>query len=387
MILVLKRLYKIELKEWMRVTIFLVVARLLLNLPILLAQHLLPKREELPADYGFGFPEVWARWDSGFYLKIAADGYSLGGLEVNFFPMYPLTMSLLSFGNDGALHLVGYLVSNVAFVAAGVLLWQQLRDDFSPSIAWATVISLSLFPTSFFFSAVYSESLLLLFSVLIYVLSVRKQYFWAAVVVSFASVTRISGVLLVVIPLTEIWVKRPSHWTVKFFLTGAMSALGLAIFGGYLWLTQGHPLAFLLTQQSEMQRTISWPGHSLLNGAGVVLWGHGGFESNWFLRAVSGQDLLALLLFIGLAIWSIRHLKQTSLVVYFWVGLLLLLVSHGPYTLGVYAMARYVLVLFPGFVGMGILLANHRFRYLIWTISTLLLLFLTAWFGNGGWVA
>jgi hypothetical protein len=76
------------------------------------------------------------------------------------------------------------------------------------------------------------------------------------------------------------------------------------------------------------------------------------------------------------------------LVLYFCAATLLLMMSHGPYTLGVYAMARYVLVLFPGFMAIGILLTRHpRVRRPAWALSAALLVFETAWFAAGRWVA
>src|ERR1700712_2098206 len=45
------------------------------------------------------FLDVWARWDSGFYLTIAKTGYTYtAGLQnpVAFFPLYPLLMNLIA---------------------------------------------------------------------------------------------------------------------------------------------------------------------------------------------------------------------------------------------------------------------------------------------------
>src|SRR5579885_2626880 len=45
------------------------------------------------------FLDVWARWDSGFYLTIAKTGYTyVPGLQnpVAFFPLYPLLMNLIT---------------------------------------------------------------------------------------------------------------------------------------------------------------------------------------------------------------------------------------------------------------------------------------------------
>lgn len=60
------------------------------------------------------FIDLWARWDSGFYLTIIEQGYSYsatGMSNVAFFPVYPLLVNLVNsvIGNAA---LAGILVSN-----------------------------------------------------------------------------------------------------------------------------------------------------------------------------------------------------------------------------------------------------------------------------------
>src|SRR6266581_2535810 len=61
------------------------------------------------------FLDVWARWDSAFYLDIASRGYTYpeaGHLSnLAFFPLYPLLMKLVS-GLTGNPLLAGVLVSH-----------------------------------------------------------------------------------------------------------------------------------------------------------------------------------------------------------------------------------------------------------------------------------
>jgi hypothetical protein len=73
------------------------------------------------------------------------------------------------------------------------------------------------------------------------------------------------------------------------------------------------------------------------------------------MRVVSAEDLLAALLFIGCTTLAFFFIKK-SLFIYSVVAILVLLASHGPHTLGLWSMSRYVLGLFPGFIVLGILL-------------------------------
>ncbi len=371
--------------------IFLILSRLLLNIPIFIGATYFTTGEIVGMGAGVNpltWPGLWARWNSEHYLKIATQGYSFYGPDLNFFPFYPLTIWLFSFGLPAFMPWAGFLISNLAFILAGLLLWDQVSSDFDETVAWATLITLSLFPTAFFFSAIYTESLFLLLAVLVYFFSARKQYLYAGLCVSLASITRIPGILLIVIPLIEIGVNKPPRWRWWGLMTGLLSSVGLIFYGGYMWLTQGNPFTFLITEQIYMKRSLTWPGKSLLDALGVILWGYGGFEHNRLMRMIMLQDFLALSLFFACAVLSIFLLKRKSLIIYFWLVILMLLVSHGPFTLGVYAMARYVLLLFPGFMVMGLLLARlPRLKWLVWAVSGTGLMFLTLWFGTGHWVA
>jgi hypothetical protein len=105
------------------------------------------------------------------------------------------------------------------------------------------------------------------------------------------------------------------------------------------------------------------------------------------MRVTSAEDLLAALLFIGcttLAFFLVRR----SLFAYSVAAMLLFLISHGPYTLGLWSISRYVLGLFPGFIVLGILLDRvPELKWGAWAISLVILFFLTGWFASGRWVA
>jgi Gpi18-like mannosyltransferase len=236
------------------------------------------------------------------------------------------------------------------------------------------------------FSAIYTESLFLLFSVLVYGFSARRQYALAGLFVSAASLTRVNGLLLAVIPLCEILLNKPSRFWVRFVVTGFTSEVGLSLYGLYLWITQGSPLAFVLAQ-ANWKRAIVWPWQTVFDSLAVVVSGYGGFRDNWFMRATSAEDLLAALLFISCTILAFSFVRR-SLFAYSVAAMLLLLVSHGPYTLGLWLISRYVLGLFTGFVVLGILLDRvPRLKWGVWAIWLVILFFLTGWFASGRWVA
>src|ERR671922_1925173 len=65
-----------------------------------------------------------ARWDSVWYLRVADRGYTDGGAEAAFFPLYPLLargIGELGGGSAAAILIAAYLVSLGAFLGALVL--------------------------------------------------------------------------------------------------------------------------------------------------------------------------------------------------------------------------------------------------------------------------
>ncbi len=121
------------------------------------------------ADPNSPFLSFWAKWDSQWYFQIARDGYLYQPLRqsnVAFFPVYPLSMRLLARFVGDNLILSGFLVSNLAFFLALVFLYRLAELEFGDrSTARRTVFYLAFFPTAFFFSSVYTESVYLLLTV------------------------------------------------------------------------------------------------------------------------------------------------------------------------------------------------------------------------------
>ncbi len=325
------------------------------------------------------FPCVWARWDSEEYLGIADLGY-LHPRSVAFFPLFPLLIRVLALGSPPLMAWSGVSITHLAFVLAGLLLWQQVKLDFNESIAWGTVVAVSLFPTSFYFSAIYTESLFLLFSVLVYVLSSRKQYLLAGLAISLATLTRSNGILLLAIPLADIWLSRPSRPWLRILGTALISGIGGSIYAGYLWLTQGSPWVAAAIQRRAFDMSVDWPWRVLWNasvGAIFALRNGRGYTLSF--------DLLTVLLFVVLAILGLFYLKK-SLAVYLAVCVLafLPLHAHYPRISGYASMSRFVLYFFPGFIVLAILLRRYpRLGQVLVSVSAVALLVLTGLFTSG----
>jgi Mannosyltransferase (PIG-V) len=177
--------------------------------------------------------DVWARWDSVHFLRIAQHGYSVG--EAAFYPLYPGLVAAVGRIVGGHYVLGGLLVSLASAFGAFLLLEQLAEERLGASAARRAVVYLALFPTALFLQAVYSESLFLLLALGAFALAERGRLASAGIVVGLAILTRPIGIALIP-PL--VLVARRRSWRL---------ATGLPVVAVYpllLWRSLGDPWAF-----------------------------------------------------------------------------------------------------------------------------------------------
>ena len=154
--------------------LFLLAAGWILALGVwgMVARNYLPMEHKLR----WGIPlelraPLYAKFDSGWYLSVIEWGYGPPppiGRPSNhaFFPLYPLTAKVLhdTFALDG-FH-AGLIVSYLSFFLAVALFLREGIERLGERDAWRSVAFLLLFPTAFFFAAMYAESMVLLLALL-----------------------------------------------------------------------------------------------------------------------------------------------------------------------------------------------------------------------------
>jgi hypothetical protein len=178
------------------------------------------------------------RWDSVWYLAIAGAGYGDGVREA-FFPLYPLLVRVAGLPVGSAL-VGGALASTALLAAALVVLHRLVTLDHDRAVARNAVLVTALSPMSFFFSAVYSESLFLALSIGAVYAARRGRWAWAGALGGLAATTRSAGVVLLVpLALIYLWgVGRPSLRARRRLradvLWLALVPLGLAAYCGFL---------------------------------------------------------------------------------------------------------------------------------------------------------
>jgi Gpi18-like mannosyltransferase len=323
----------------------------------------------------------WARWDAEWYTTIAEHGYTYvpgAASNVAFSPLLPALMKVgsVALGRDdvdGWL-LGGLIASNLALVVGIAYLVRLLRLDFDILVARRAALSVLVFPTSLFLSAVYPESLYLAFSVAAFYYARRQNWWLAGALGAAGTLARPHGILIIVPLAYEYMAQR------KFSLRSIrrdLLALGLiaAAFVGwamYLFDISGIPL-LVLHAGAPWNRQLTPPWQVLQTFFSQPLVVHS--------YSHSPLDLLFALAFLVLTIatwWMVR----TSYAVYTTL-LFSIMVSSGLLT----SIMRYELVLFPAFAVLGAAMRNRRFRYAYVIASLGLGVVFMEVFARGFWVA
>ena len=201
--------------------------------------------------WGFG------NFDGVHYLRIAQDGYIAANSQA-FFPLYPLLIRFLnifpksttldtSIYTDPSYFFTGFILANILFIFALYFFYKLVRMDFGERIGYLSLILLLVFPTSYYFGSVYTESLFLLLAASSIFYIRKRNFILGGVLAGLASGTRILGIMLFPLLIVEIFrVGRAERY--KALIGAALAPLGAIFYMLYLKAVTGDFLYFLTAQ-------------------------------------------------------------------------------------------------------------------------------------------
>jgi len=345
----------------------------------------------------------WFRWDTGWYLKIAALGYSATDGSIIFPPLFPFLTRLTASLLRGHYLLASLVVSNLACLVALILLFEFARRELNSRVGqWRTVIFFMIFPAAFFLYMGYSESLFLALALGAWLLARRGNWGWAGFFGMLATLTRFQGWtlslalgwLLVVgqggkeeSPWGEVrrvvrelfswkdWKELRKRVRLQDFFAVALPLLG---FGGFLLGVQ----LFMLGNVSDAFR-VYWDMNPVLPWSGAALFITRLFAGN--LTFMDWVDLGLLILFLGLSLAGLPKLSP-GLSLYLWASLGLMFMRGTPIHL-LDSFSRYMLSLFPAFLVLAHFASVRWFQIILFSVFTLLQLIFVWLFLNWFWVA
>jgi hypothetical protein len=346
----------------------------------------------LPQKLGYLGPSIWANFDGIHYLWIAQNGYGL--YQQAFFPLYPWFVRWLTQFTHNYLF-SGLLISYLAFFAGLYLLYRLLLLDYPEKIVRRAILFLFLFPTSFFFVSFYSESLFFFLMIATFYFARKGKWLASGIFGALASATRVVGIFLLPALLVE-WGEQNkykfqipnSKFQINFksqipkLLSLFLIPMGLIFYMRYLTVHWGDPLLFVRVQEHF--------GAERIGGKIILL-----YQVFWRyfkmilttkpdpLYFVVWLELLTAAGFLALLVWGYFQKIRLSWLVF---GILAYLL---PTITGTFSsLPRYVLVVFPGFIGLSLLSEKYRWAKIIYPVlAGILLVISTIFFIRGFWVS
>lgn len=216
---------------------------------------------------------VWERLtlpgDAERYLQIARDGYVKEGpdaINLVFYPLYPLLMSIFSFGG-WPMEITGMVISRLSLAGASVCLYELLRTDGDEKTAFFSVLLMAVYPFSMFTMGVYTESLFLLLTIGCMLLIRKDKMVFAGIVGFLAALTRVQGMLLIFPAVYRVVAGRLGSEKRKLRWTDMCVLLIPAGFAVYLIINaslHGNAFQFLLYEEGEpWYQTSRWVGENI----------------------------------------------------------------------------------------------------------------------------
>lgn len=209
------------------------------------------------------FWDTFARYDTGWYVGIARDGYRFvegGRSNLAFFPAYPMAMRAAAWALGGRTpdyFLGGVLVAWAAYIGAMVLLYLLARLDLDEEGAWNAVAFASVFPFAFFFGVAYSESLFLCLMLASFYGFRTGRWTLAGGAGALAVCARVNGIMALPAMAWMAWrAGRELRSPLKPWLAVGAVLTGFGAWCGYVYALSGNPFEWA----SSIQRWGYSPG-------------------------------------------------------------------------------------------------------------------------------
>jgi hypothetical protein len=379
-----------------------------------------------------------ARWDSAWYLVIARYGYrpDLGVYTASrtaFFPLYPLGLRAIAWLgvppvlagvllSISALALALYGIHRLTTLELGRGLWPAPAGDRIAGAARLAVMLTAFAPMAFFFSAVYSESLYLALSVGLFWSARHGRWALVGVLGALAGATRSTGlVLLLPVLIIYLYGPREDCRPVRLVTTGsrlpvivrlipryrigrdllwlALLPLGIVLYGTYLGLAGGEPLAPLHAQEVWSRHFAGpyvgiWDGlraafegaRQLLSGQRHYIYFPTGHDSPFVM---AGHNLM-LIAFLAAAVPAVIGVMRRLPLAYgaYVLAALALPLSYPVTAQPLMSLPRFLLVLFPLFIWLAAWLVERpRLVRPALVLSAALMAGFLAQFATWHWVA
>jgi hypothetical protein len=311
--------------------------------------------------------QIFSNNDSGWYERICGQGYSYPieiGAENNlcfaFFPTYPLLGRVLHLCLGLSPRASLLLLSSLCSIALPLTLykWMEARGYEKLSAYWSAIL-IMIFPHSYYFSMIYTESIFLLSGLWVLYFLEKKNWLLYTIASCLFMLTRVHAVCWI-IPIYLLLSQKYGYHSKRTLLGLLPLAIPLMIYLSIFKIETG---SFLFFKQVSEGHWKGSPGNPIL-----------GFY-NSLTRGLQGEYFLlynALYALIAIAV-SLRYFSKKPYLPYLFLvlGTILLPMYEGAAT----SQARFISTAFPLFILLGMLvqkIGSTTYKYLF--VGVLILL-------------
>ena len=339
-----------------------------------------------PASLKLG--ELLSPWDGQWYRSIADKGYDDGEFQhfekFMFFPLYPFIISILNLILPHT-EINAIFISFFASILSVILLYKlTLSLTNSRDIAFLSSIIYLLLPSAIFSLSIYTESIFMVFTLLVFLFCEKRNFLLAGVFGFLAALTKIQGLLLL-IPIffegTNYLKQSHFHYkkSIALLLSCILPLLGLVTFMVYASLVVHNPYATFIGSKHFQNLTPSMINAFKILGLQLINLPYLPLHNYLFSKI----DTLLIFIYLILLIPMYRNFKKPSLL-FFALAIVFFPLLSGKTTSAI----RYVTLSFPHIIIIAHLINTRK------TLKYTVLFFLattSALFGllyvNWYWVA
>ena len=251
-------------RVWLWVLGAFVVSRLLVALVCAIAHR--AESQTLEGFLGAFYDQLFP-WDARHYIHIIENGYVNYGDEalfIVFFPFFPLLCRNLTFITGMSAETAAFLVSNMALLTSGVVLWRLTEMDGGEVMGRRAMLLLMFCPVTYFYSISYSESTFLLATLLAVYCARNRRFPLAVLFGAMAANARVLGMATAIPIFWELLRREREGWGNDMPPKGVIARrIGLCVlkvlpvalgFAAYLcvnWQLFGTPTQFMVFQREH----------------------------------------------------------------------------------------------------------------------------------------
>ncbi len=329
---------------------------------------------------------IWANFDGAQYLSIARSGYL--DFQYGFFPLYPAFITFLHNLLQIRYIFAGEIISSGCFLLALFFIWKLLKIDDKKNLLSLFFLIIILFPTSFFYGAVYNDSLFFLLATLSIYFARRQSWIPSSISAAIATLTRLNGLALFFLIFFEYILsakKNSSGWKFNQLFSSLTSSLKFKnllkskiyfviliplAFVGYLVFVQidsGSWTSLFTSMSIWNQDKPIFPLQVFWRYIKIIFTASPHYLNYW----IAISELFFVILYILLLFYSFKKIRFS-----YWI-FFLISVLIPAFTGTFQGMPRYGLHLYPFFLTLTMFLQDQSLiKKIIYFVVSIVLLFL-----------